>query len=241
MKEFIKNQFFSNNSKPTISIQVIQLIIDFTIAIVFLIVPLIFEFSEFSPNLRGFYRNDQTILYPHLGSETIPTFYLIIYTIFAFLLLFFFEVIKNLKKFRSIKGAKESIFRILYTLLSFSYSISLLFLINIFVKLYAGRLRPDFLARCKPDFTGINPDINYFVTEEICKGDKSKIIEGRKSFFSGHSSISMFCVIFILKLVIIYNIIFRRYKFSIFIFLEGNYSNFIIYFCTFFWDFKVIR
>ena len=44
-------------------------------------------------------------------------------------------------------------------------------------KLYIGRLRPDFLARCLP-------------VNGVCTGDRATIREGRKSFPSGHSALS---------------------------------------------------
>jgi membrane-associated phospholipid phosphatase len=47
------------------------------------------------------------------------------------------------------------------------------------VKNWAGRLRPDFLDRCK-----FNETLN------ACTGDPAVIEEGRRSFFSGHASLS---------------------------------------------------
>lgn len=56
-------------------------------------------------------------------------------------------------------------------------------IITNFFKVVAGRLRPDFLDRCQPK-------------DGICTGDPHAIKEGRKSFVSGHASLSFYIVTF---------------------------------------------
>ncbi|XP_062386311.1 phospholipid phosphatase 3-like isoform X2 [Sardina pilchardus] len=63
-------------------------------------------------------------------------------------------------------------------------------------KVSVGRLRPHFLDVCKPDFTTINCSLGY-ITEYTCQGDPSKILEARKSFFSGHASFSMYTMLYL--------------------------------------------
>ncbi|XP_045190426.2 phospholipid phosphatase 5-like [Mercenaria mercenaria] len=57
------------------------------------------------------------------------------------------------------------------------------------VKMGVGRPRPDFLARCFPD-----GDIDDSM---ICKGNVKDVIDGYKSFPSGHSALSFSCLGFL--------------------------------------------
>merc|ERR1719410_3108195 len=56
------------------------------------------------------------------------------------------------------------------------------------VKLCVGRPRPDFVFRCWPD--GEIPENAFDEPALPCNGNSAAIIEGRKSFPSGHSSFS---------------------------------------------------
>ena len=58
-----------------------------------------------------------------------------------------------------------------------------------------GRLRPHFLAVCDPDWSKINCSDGY-IENYICRGNAEKVREGRLSFYSGHSSFSMYCMLF---------------------------------------------
>ncbi|XP_075039677.1 phospholipid phosphatase 1 isoform X2 [Mixophyes fleayi] len=59
-----------------------------------------------------------------------------------------------------------------------------------------GRLRPHFLDVCKPNWSKINCSAGYIV-DFVCEGDPVKSSEGRLSFYSGHSSFSMYCMLFL--------------------------------------------
>ncbi|XP_036062796.1 phospholipid phosphatase 1 isoform X1 [Onychomys torridus] len=58
-----------------------------------------------------------------------------------------------------------------------------------------GRLRPHFLAVCDLDWSQINCSDGY-IENYVCRGNEDKVREGRLSFYSGHSSFSMYCMLF---------------------------------------------
>nr|XP_005887442.1 PREDICTED: lipid phosphate phosphohydrolase 1 isoform X1 [Bos mutus] len=59
-----------------------------------------------------------------------------------------------------------------------------------------GRLRPHFLDVCDPDWSKVNCSDGY-IENYICRGNAQKVKEGRLSFYSGHSSFSMYCMMFV--------------------------------------------
>ncbi|XP_014814066.1 PREDICTED: lipid phosphate phosphohydrolase 2 [Calidris pugnax] len=63
-------------------------------------------------------------------------------------------------------------------------------------KYMIGRLRPNFLAVCNPDWSKVNCSI-YVQLENVCQGDSRSITESRLSFYSGHSSFGMYCMMFL--------------------------------------------
>uniref|UniRef100_A0A8C1TPY2 Phospholipid phosphatase 1 n=1 Tax=Cyprinus carpio TaxID=7962 RepID=A0A8C1TPY2_CYPCA len=60
-----------------------------------------------------------------------------------------------------------------------------------------GRLRPHFLDVCKPDWKQINCTGGAYIEDFICTGDPDMVNEGRLSFYSGHASFSMYCMLFL--------------------------------------------
>ncbi|XP_030593192.1 phospholipid phosphatase 1-like isoform X1 [Archocentrus centrarchus] len=60
-----------------------------------------------------------------------------------------------------------------------------------------GRLRPNFLAVCNPLWDRINCKTGGYIENFTCTGDKFLVDEARLSFYSGHSSFSMYCMMFL--------------------------------------------
>ncbi|KAF6126455.1 phospholipid phosphatase 1 [Phyllostomus discolor] len=59
-----------------------------------------------------------------------------------------------------------------------------------------GRLRPHFLDVCDPDWAKVNCSDGY-IENVVCRGDAQKVKEARLSFYSGHSSFSMYSLLFV--------------------------------------------
>lgn len=64
-----------------------------------------------------------------------------------------------------------------------------------FVKGSIGRLRPCFFAVCNPlpikECEQLNP--NSYVENYQCQGNPDEVEEARRSFYSGHSTVTMYC------------------------------------------------
>ncbi|XP_004689010.1 PREDICTED: lipid phosphate phosphohydrolase 2 [Condylura cristata] len=63
-------------------------------------------------------------------------------------------------------------------------------------KYMIGRLRPNFLAVCDPDWSRINCSL-YVQVDSVCRGSPANVTEARLSFYSGHSSFGMYCMVFL--------------------------------------------
>ncbi|XP_003461834.2 phospholipid phosphatase 2 isoform X2 [Cavia porcellus] len=62
-------------------------------------------------------------------------------------------------------------------------------------KYMVGRLRPSFLAVCDPDWSRVN--CSGYVQVDVCRGALANVTEARLSFYSGHSSFGMYCMVFL--------------------------------------------
>ncbi|CAO4365614.1 unnamed protein product [Caenorhabditis nigoni] len=64
-----------------------------------------------------------------------------------------------------------------------------------FVKGFIGRLRPYFYVVCNPLPLKecLNFDPNIYIEDYQCQGNPEEVQEARKSFYSGHSTVTMYC------------------------------------------------
>ncbi|KAJ3011749.1 hypothetical protein HKX48_006687 [Thoreauomyces humboldtii] len=127
-----------------------------------------------NPYERVAFGYDQDISYP-MRTQTVPTWLLAVIA-FAVPIVVIFGVSL---------GVKRSVFDLHQALLGLCVALSFTLLITQIVKVAVGGLRPDFLARCQPIY-----DDSLLKQVVSCQGSAGDIKEGRKSFFSGHSSLS---------------------------------------------------
>ena len=64
-----------------------------------------------------------------------------------------------------------------------------------FIQIVFGRLRPTFISVCKPPSIPAADFVEYS-SQDICTGDLAAIMKERRSFPSGHSTLSMTSAIF---------------------------------------------
>ncbi|XP_074834374.1 phospholipid phosphatase 2 [Carettochelys insculpta] len=150
-----------------------------------------------SPYKRGFYCHDDSISYPYrpdtithglMAGVTITCTVVIISMGEAWLV-----YNKHLYSKSEYNNYLAAIYKVVGTFLfggAVSQSLTDL------AKYMLGRLRPNFLAVCDPDWAKVNCS-SYVQLENVCRGDARNVTESRLSFYSGHSSFGMYCMVFL--------------------------------------------
>ncbi|KAM9102366.1 phospholipid phosphatase 2 [Sarcophilus harrisii] len=150
-----------------------------------------------SPYKRGFYCSDDTIRYPYrpdtithglLAGVTITVSVIIVSSGEAYLV--YTERLYSRSDFNNYVAA---LYKVLGTFL-FGAGVSQS--LTDLAKYMIGRLRPNFLAVCDPDWSRVNCSL-YVQPEAVCRGSPANVTESRLSFYSGHSSFGMYCMVFL--------------------------------------------
>ncbi|XP_078075294.1 phospholipid phosphatase 1 isoform X3 [Mustelus asterias] len=153
---------------------------------------------KIKPYQRGFYCDDESIKYPFKNSTVTST---VLYTV-GLLLPISAIIIGELASVHWNHLYSNSFIRNSYVSTVYKGIGAFLFgaaasqSLTDIAKYSIGRLRPHFLDMCKPDWKKINCSLGYIVNF-TCLGDEKMSTEARLSFFSGHSSFSMYCMMFI--------------------------------------------
>ncbi|KFV50647.1 Lipid phosphate phosphohydrolase 2, partial [Gavia stellata] len=145
-----------------------------------------------SPYKRGFYCNDDSIRYPYKADTithgTLAPCSLQISSGEAYLV--YVERLYSKSEFNNYLAA---LYKVVGTFLfggAISQSLTDL------AKYMIGRLRPNFLAVCNPDWSKVNCSI-YLGTGGSLSWPDPSLLPRRLSFYSGHSSFGMYCMMFL--------------------------------------------
>ncbi|XP_036450983.1 phospholipid phosphatase 1 isoform X1 [Colossoma macropomum] len=158
-----------------------------------------FNLGKIKPYQRGFFCNDESISYPFNSSTVTST---VLYSV-GFTLPICSMVIGEclsvyLNRLKSKSSFNNSYVACVYKAIgTFLFGAAMSQSLTDIAKYSIGRLRPHFLYVCRPDWKLINCSSGAYIENFTCTGDKTMVNEGRLSFYSGHSSFSMYCMLFL--------------------------------------------
>ncbi|KAJ7986939.1 hypothetical protein DPEC_G00333580 [Dallia pectoralis] len=152
-----------------------------------------------NPFKRGFFCHDDSIKYPLkedtisyelLGGIMVPT--TVLSMIFGECLSVYLKLIQCKSSFGN------TYFACVYKAIgTFLFGAAMSQSLTDIAKYSIGRLRPHFLDVCNPDWKQINCTAGAYIENFTCAGNPRLVNEGRLSFYSGHSSFSMYCMLFL--------------------------------------------
>nr|XP_035145932.2 phospholipid phosphatase 2-like isoform X1 [Callithrix jacchus] len=150
-----------------------------------------------TPYKRGFYCRDDSIRYPY-RPDTITHGLMAGVTITATVILVsageaYLVHTDRLYSRSDFNNYVAAVYKVLGTFL-FGAAVSQS--LTDLAKYTIGRLRPNFLAVCDPEWSRINC-LAYVQLERVCRGNAADITEARLSFYSGHASFGMYCMVFL--------------------------------------------
>ncbi|XP_040914729.1 phospholipid phosphatase 1 isoform X1 [Toxotes jaculatrix] len=157
-----------------------------------------FNLGKIRPYQRGFFCNDESIKYPfHHSTITSTVLYTVGFTLPISCMIFGECLSVYLNRITS-KSTFGSYVACVYKAIgTFLFGAAMSQSLTDIAKYSIGRLRPHFLDVCKPDWTHINCSSGAYIEDFTCTGNPTMVNEGRLSFYSGHSSFSMYCMLFL--------------------------------------------
>lgn len=169
--------------------------------------PILILYLAGDPYKRGFYCDDETIRYPYLDS-TVPSEVLYVVglglPIVTIIITEAVHYINDKSKYPPYKFLDydiPSFFVLCYKCIGiFGFAAASSQLITDVGKYTIGRLRPHFMAVCKPNINCTSEAKWTYITDYVCtSGETAKRIrDARLSFPSGHSSFSAVTMVFVI-------------------------------------------
>jgi len=166
--------------------------VDVVVGLVFGLIALLIHADKIvTPHVRGYFQNDTSIYLPYNKKGTVSSAWLVIFSfVLPLLVILFFAVFVD-KAFTDRVRFRRFFWRPFTALYFVEIFTSI---VTDMVKNQVGRLRPDFIGRCQPDYSipGVVVDTisTYVAQPYVCTGATSAVLDGRRSFPSGHSSAS---------------------------------------------------
>ncbi|KPP72614.1 Lipid phosphate phosphohydrolase 1-like [Scleropages formosus] len=151
---------------------------------------------QHNPFKRGFFCNDDSIKYP-LKEDTIS------YQLLGGVMIPVTVIVMVVGECLLVYYRRKSSYRCSYVaalykaLGSYVFGVAISQSLTDIAKYSVGRLRPHFLAVCKPVLDQEDCQSGRYIENFTCTGDATMVNEARISFYSGHSSFSMYCMVFL--------------------------------------------
>lgn len=157
-----------------------------------------FNLGKIKPYQRGFFCNDESISYPfHSSTVTSTVLYTVGFTVPICSMIIGECLSVYLNRIRSKSYCNKYVACVYKAVGTYVFGAAVSQSLTDIAKYSIGRLRPHFLDVCKPDWTKINCTGGAYIEDFVCTGDAALVNEARVSFYSGHSSFSMYCMLFL--------------------------------------------
>ncbi|XP_069126922.1 phospholipid phosphatase 1-like [Argopecten irradians] len=164
-------------------------------------VPILILKLGVEPFHRGFYCDDESLMHPH-KPDTIPTWDASVAALgIPIISMIIIEGLRMsvFKRSCHCGAVQKRYIQVLYRCLgTFLFGAAVTQLTTDIAKYSLGRLRPHFLTVCKPDIKNCSAMTGYIETSMCTGTDQAAIQEARLSFPSGHTSITMYCFVYIM-------------------------------------------
>nr|XP_055064871.1 phospholipid phosphatase 1 isoform X1 [Misgurnus anguillicaudatus] len=157
-----------------------------------------FNLGKIKPYQRGFFCNDESISYPfHSSTVTSTVLYTVGFTVPICSMIIGECLSVYLNRIRSKSYCNKYVACVYKAVGTYVFGAAVSQSLTDIAKYSIGRLRPHFLDVCKPDWTKINCTGGAYIEDFVCTGEATLVNEARVSFYSGHSSFSMYCMLFL--------------------------------------------
>ncbi|XP_037548276.1 phospholipid phosphatase 1 [Nematolebias whitei] len=157
-----------------------------------------YNLGKVRPYQRGFFCNDDSINYPfHQGTISSTVLYGVGLTLPIVSMAIGECLLVYHSRLKSKSGFGSYVACVYKAVGTFIFGAAMSQSLTDIAKYSIGRLRPHFLYVCQPDWRLINCSSGAYIENFTCNGNPKMVNEGRLSFYSGHSSFSMYCMLFL--------------------------------------------